>query len=269
MKLARSSLFALCLAVALPAVALPYLAQADELADIKKAGSVNIGIFEDLPPFSSAGSDMKLQGYDIDMANAIGTALGVKVNLVPITGKTRIAALQAKKVSVLVSLGYSKERAKALDFTESYAPYYVAILGPKALAITGPADLKGKSVGVNRGTLDDTMLTEAAPPGTDIKRFDSYNGVISAFLAGQVDAIVVGNDVGGAVIARKPSIEPEQKFVLLSSPNHMGVNLGETGLKTALNDMITKMLADGSLNKISVQWLQKPIDTKDLVEPNG
>ncbi len=260
----RLGLAALCFALALTGAA-----RADELADIKAAGVINIGIFEDLPPFSSAASDMTLQGYDIDMANGVAKALGVKLKLVPIVGATRIAALQAKKVNMLLSVGYSKERAKVIDFTESYAPYYVAVLGPKALTVTGAADLSKKSVGVNRGTLDDTMITDAAPKDADIRRFDSYNGVISAFLAGQVQTIVVGNDVGAAVLARKPASEPEQKFILLSSPNHMGINKNEPALKAALDEAVAAMLKDGSLNAISVKWLQKPLDPKDLVEPSA
>jgi polar amino acid transport system substrate-binding protein len=74
----------------------------------------------------------------------------------------------------------------------------------------------------------------------------------------------VGNDVGASVLARHPSIEPEQKFQLMSSPDHIALNKNEPALKQALNDAIARMRADGSLNKISIQWLQKPLDPKDL-----
>ena len=101
------------------------------------------------------------------------------------------------------------------------------MLGPHDLTVTGPADLASKSIGVNRGTLDDTSLTAAAPASANIKRFDNYNGVITAFLSGQVQLIAVGNDVGAAVLARHPAIEPEQKLQLLSSPDHIALNKNE------------------------------------------
>ena len=44
-------------------------AQADALADIKKAGVIKIAVPQDFPPFGSVGRDLKPQGYDIDMAN--------------------------------------------------------------------------------------------------------------------------------------------------------------------------------------------------------
>ena len=239
-------------------------AHADELADIKKAGVLTVGVFEDFPPFASAGSDMTLHGYDIDVANALASKLGIKLKLVGITGQNRIPYLQQHKVNILLSVGQSPERERVIDFTEAYAPYYIAVLGPHATVVTGAAELAGKTIAVNRGTLEDTSLTAAAPPSADIKRFDNYNGVITAFLSGQVQLIAVGNDVGASVLARHPAIEPEQKFQLLSSPDHIALNKGEPAFKQTLNEVVANMKADGSLNTISVRWLQKPLDPKDL-----
>ena len=163
-----------------------------------------------------------------------------------------------------MSVGYSDERAKVIDYAVAYAPYYIAVIGPAATAVAGPADLAGKSIAVNRGTLEDTSLTEAAPPDADIKRFDNYNAVIQAFISGQTDLMVVGNDVGAQVLARQTDLKPEQKFQLLTSPSHIGLNQGEDGLKTAINDAVAAMIADGSLDKSSQTWLQVPLDPANL-----
>jgi polar amino acid transport system substrate-binding protein len=50
----------------------------------------------------------------------------------------------------------------------------------------------------------------------------------------------------------------------MSSPDHIALNKNEPALKQALDEAIAKMKTDGSLNKISLQWLQKPLDAKDL-----
>ena len=113
-----------------------------------------------------------------------------------------------------------------------------------------PADLKGKTIAVNRGTLEDTEVTKVAPEGADIQRYNDYNGVISAFLSGQAQLMVVGNDVGATILAQNPAIEPVQKFQLLTSPSHMGVKKGETRLQDKLNEVIAGMRKDGSLNEL-------------------
>ncbi|TIT57914.1 MAG: transporter substrate-binding domain-containing protein, partial [Mesorhizobium sp.] len=68
-------------------------ARADAIDDITKAGTVNVGIFSDFPPFSSASADMSIKGYDIDVAQAIADSLKVKLNLVSVTGQNRIPYL--------------------------------------------------------------------------------------------------------------------------------------------------------------------------------
>ena len=239
-------------------------AHADVLDDIKAAGVLKAGVFGDFPPFSSVSSDMSLKGYDIDVAQALATGLGVKLALVQVTGQNRIPYLTEKRVDLLLSTGKSAERAKVIDFTAAYAPYYIAVIGPKALKVEGKADLADKSIAVNRGTLEDSSLTEAAPPSADVKRFDNYNSVIQAFLSGQTQLMVVGNDVGSQVLAKQVALQPEQKFQLLTSPDHIALNKNEPALKAKLDEMVAKMVADGSLNTISTKWLSRPLDPKDL-----
>ncbi len=234
-------------------------AMADGLDDVSKAGVIKIGIFEDFPPFASLGADMKTEGYDVEMADLIAKAIGVKAELVGITGQNRIPFLVEHKVDALLSIGYSDERAQVVDFTAPYAPYYIAVMGPRDVDVKGPADLKGKTIAVNRGTLEDTEVTKVAPEGADIQRYSDYNGVISAFLSGQAQLMVVGNDVGATILAKQPAIEPVEKFQLLTSPSNMAVKKGETRLQQKLNDVIAGMRKDGSLNALAVKWLKQPL----------
>jgi polar amino acid transport system substrate-binding protein len=225
------------------------MASADVLDDIAQKGVVKIGIFQDFPPFASLGPDLKVQGYDTEIADKIAQAVGAKAELVGITGQNRIPYLTEGKVDLLLSIGYSDERAKVVTFTDPYAPYYISVMGPSELDVKGAADLKGKTI----------EATKIAPEGADIQRYNDYNGVISAFLSGQAQLMVVGNDVGATILAKNPSIKPVEKFQLLTSPSHMGVKKGETRLKDKLNTVIAGMKKDGSLNELSLKWLKQPL----------
>jgi polar amino acid transport system substrate-binding protein len=239
-------------------------ANADAIDDITKAGAINVGIFSDFPPFSSASADMSIKGYDVDVAQAIADSLKVKLNLVSVTGQNRIPYLTDKRVDLLMSVGYSKEREEVIDFAAAYAPYYIAVIGPAALKVSGKDDLAGKTIAVNRGTLEDTSLTAAAPQSADIKRFENYNSVIQAFISGQTQLMVVGNDVGAQVLARQVELKPEQKFQLLTSPSHIGLRKNEDALKKAVNDVIATMETDKSLDTASKSWLKTPLNPADL-----
>ena len=105
---------------------------------------------------------MSTIGYDVDVATGIAKALGVKVHLVPVNGQNRIAFLNDKRIDMLMSVGCSDERAKVIGFAEAYAPYYIAVIGPQAAKIEGPADLAGKSVATNLSyNTDWTMMRTA------------------------------------------------------------------------------------------------------------
>ena len=235
------------------------LAHADALDSIAKSGVVRIGVFEDYPPFGSIGPDMKPQGYDIDVANLIGKALNAKVELVQVTGDNRMAYLADHKADLLLSVGETAERAKVIDFSQPYAPYYLAVFGPKTVAVKQAGDLAGKTVAVARGTLEDLSVTKVAPASAVIKRFDDPNGAISAFLSGQAQLLVVGNDVGATIIARHPANDPEQKFSLFSSPDHVGLNKNEPRLMQRVNDAIASAKKSGTMNAISLKWLRAPL----------
>jgi polar amino acid transport system substrate-binding protein len=234
------------------------VAHADALDTIQKNGVVKIGVFMDYPPFGSIGPDMKPQGYDIEMAEYLARALKVKAELVAITGENRMAYLATHKADLLLSVGQTPEREKVLDFSRPYAPYYLAVFGPKSVAVKSTADLAGKTISVARGTLEDLSVTKVAPPTANIKRFDDPNGAISAFLSGQVQLMVVGNDVGATIIARNPPIAPEQKFELFSSPDHVGLNKNEPRLLKEVDAAIVQAKKDGTLNTLSTKWLKAP-----------
>ncbi|WP_133645378.1 transporter substrate-binding domain-containing protein [Paraburkholderia flava] len=235
------------------------MAHADALDTIAKSGVVRIGVFEDYPPFGSIGPDMKPQGYDIDVADLIGKGLGAKVELVQVTGDNRMAYLADHKADLLLSVGQTPERAKVIDFSQPYAPYYLAVFGPKTLAVKNANDLAGKTISVARGTLEDLSVSKIAPATATIKRFDDPNGAISAFISGQVQLLVVGNDVGATILARHPANDPEQKFSLFSSPDHVGLNKNEPRLLHKVDDTIARARKDGTMNAISQKWLRAPL----------
>ncbi|TIS10014.1 MAG: transporter substrate-binding domain-containing protein, partial [Mesorhizobium sp.] len=93
---------ALAALIMLGAAGLASQAKADAIDDITKAGAINVGIFSDFPPFSSASADMSIKGYDIDVAQAIADSLKVKLNLVSVTGQNRIPYLTDKRVDILM-----------------------------------------------------------------------------------------------------------------------------------------------------------------------
>ena len=257
----RLTLTALAAMATLGATALlPATAQAQAALDeILAKKQITIAIPTDYPPYGTVSIDMKPQGLDIDMATYIAAKLGVKVELVPVISANRIPYLQTKKADLVIStLGKNAEREKVIDFTSAYSPFFQAVFAPKALAIKGPADLTGKTVGVTRGAMEDQELTKIAPAGLDVKRFEDNNATVAAFVSGQVQVIATGASVAGNMMARNPNLGAEYKFVLKDSPNFIGVAKGEDKLRLKVNEILAAAKAAGDLDKMAQKWLGRP-----------
>ena len=229
------------------------------LENIQKSRLIKIAIPTDFPPYGFVGTDLQPQGLDIDMANYIGAKMGVKVELVPVTSANRIAYLQTKKADLVIStLGKNPEREKVIDFTSAYSPFFQAVYASKSLAIKSMDDLKGKSVAVTRGAIEDQELSKVAPSGTDIKRFEDNNATISAFVSGQTQLVATGASVAGNMMQKNPQLNAEYKLLLKDSPNFIGVAKGEDALRTRVNAIIADAKKLGDVDKMAQKWLGRP-----------
>jgi polar amino acid transport system substrate-binding protein len=235
-------------------------AHADALEDVVQRGVLKVAVPQDFPPFGSVGPDMKPRGLDIDTAKLLADQLKVKLELTPVNSTNRIPFLTTGKVDLVISsLGKNPEREKVIDFSRAYAPFYLAVFGPPDADIKSLDDLKGKTVSVTRGAIEDIELTKVAPEGVTIKRFEDNNSTIAAYLAGQVDLIASGNVVMVAISEKSPKRVPALKVKLKDSPVYVGVNKNEPALLDKVNQILVSAKSDGALEKNALAWLKEPL----------
>lgn len=236
---------------------------ADALADVKKAGVLRIAVPQDFPPFGSVDANLELRGLDIDVARLLAKGLGVKAELIPVSSANRIPYLQTRKADVIIStLGKNPEREKVIAFSQPYSPFNNGLFGPPGAKITGPADLADQTVGVARGTFEDTLLTDSVPKSTNMRRFEDNNTLISAYLSGQVKIIGTGDFVAASIGEKDPSNKPALKYVIQESRCLVGLNRDEPALMAKVNEVLTAAKKSGELNAIIVKWLNVPLPQK-------
>lgn len=231
-------------------------AHADALSEIEERGTLRVAVPQDFPPFGSVGTDLQPRGYDIDMAQYLADEMGVELELVAVTSANRIPYLQTRRVDLVISsLGKNPEREAAIDFTDAYAPFFLGVFGTSQDETLETAEeLDGKTIGVTRGAVEDMELTDIAPQGTRIQRFEDNATTISAFLSGQVNYIATGNSVAAEIAERNSQRAPEMIYQLMDSPCHIGLNKDEPALLEKVNELIAQALQDGTLEAMSQQW---------------
>ena len=231
-------------------------ASAQTVADIKKKGEITVGMLVDFPPYGTMNTSNQPDGYDADVAKLLAKDLGVKLNLVPVTGPNRIPFLLTNKLDLLVaSLAITPERAKQVQFSAPYAAATIVLYGDKKANIKAPADLKGKRIGVARASTQDVALTAIAPEGTEIRRFDDDASGMQALISGQVDAIGASTTVAAQIAKRVPANTFEDKFILRQQQMGVAMRPDQAELLKTVNDFVAKNTANGELNKLYQKWL--------------
>lgn len=229
------------------------------LETIERTKKVRIAVPTDYPPYGMVGLDMKPRGLDIDMAHYVADKLGAKAELVPVVSANRVPYLQTGKVDLVIStLGKTEERAKVVDFSHSYSPFFQALFAPQSLHIKDWADLNGKTISVTRGAMADEELSKVAPAGAQIRRFEDHIGTVSAYISGQVQAIATSAGEGETIEKQAPKLGNELKLILKVSPNYIGVNKGDTALLERVNTIILEAKQNGELERLSQKWLKQP-----------
>jgi len=249
----RRHLLSLALSAAgLLAGALPAQAQQNTLAAIRQAKTIKVALEFGRPPWGYKDDKLKATGSDMETAELLATDLGVKLEIVEVTGPNRIPFLQTNKADVVLStFSITPERLKVIEFSLPYASAVQIVGAPKGQSIKGEADLKGKRVGVTRATTGDVELTKKAKDlGVEVVRFDDEATNMTALASGQVDIVVQEPATLTAVAARSPARQIEPKFIFTQFPVGIGLRKNDAELKAYLDQWVKGHMADGKLNAI-------------------
>ena len=225
---------------------------------------VRIGVEGAYPPFSSVNKDGKLEGFDIEIAEALCKDMGVKCKLIKQDWDGIIPALIARKYDAIVaSMSMTDERKKKVDFTKHYYKSPARFITEKdSKADISVSGLKGKTVGVQRGTVSDKFITGTFGEGVEIKRYGTQEEAYLDLNAGRIefvfaDAFVllefIGSDKGKAY-----------EFVggSYSDPKYFGegigiaIRKGDTALTEKLNASIANIRANGAYDAIRKKYFE-------------
>ena len=231
------------------------MAKADDLANILSKGVVRIGVPIDVPPFGSQDASRNPVGLDVELAQMIGKALGVKVELQQITGANRIPYLLTNKIDIVIAaLGMTPERAKQITYTNPYADTYDAVYGAKSAKVASAADLGNLKIAITKGTTQDIELT-ALNPKANFMRTEDDATAAAAYVSGQAELFATNSLIIPDLQKRNPDKEFELKFTIRRSPAHMGVRMGEHNLVRWLDSFIFFNMMNGEIDRLHQKYL--------------
>lgn len=117
-------------------------------------GKLHVGTELAFAPMEFYDEMKRPAGADVEIANALGKALGVEVELVPMGFDSLLDALESGQVDAIISsMTITPERSERADFIEYFeagSGILVTLGNPER--ISRPEDLCGKTVAVQQGS---------------------------------------------------------------------------------------------------------------------
>ena len=229
-------------------------------AEIKK---VRMGTEGAYPPFNSIDKNGKLQGFDIDVGNALCAAMKVECEWVTQEWDGIIPGLMAKKYdTIIASMSITEERKKKVSFSNKYYQTPAKFVRMKGSGIEINKDgLKGKSVGVQRATIHENFLRDNYGDVVDIKAYATQDEANLDFNAGRVD-LLLADSVALLEGFIKTDAGKDAEFVGpgVTDPKWFGDGAGsavrkdDNELREMLNKAIAQIRADGTYAKINAKY---------------
>ena len=171
-------------------VAIAAIVAGTGLAAAKDWTVVRIGTDATYPPFESQDSNGNIVGFDVDIGNALCAEMKIKCEWANTDWDGIIPALNASKIdAILSSMSITEERLKQIDFSDKIynTPPAVAVAKDSDVKGTTPADLAGKSIGVQSSTTH-AAYAEKVYTDSDIRYYKTADDYKLDLSSGRLDA---------------------------------------------------------------------------------
>ncbi|WBW94924.1 ABC transporter substrate-binding protein [Oceanirhabdus sp. W0125-5] len=197
-------------------------------------------------------------GFDIDIAKAIAEDLDMELEIKDMSFDGLLEALVTGKIDIIIAgMTPTPERAENVDFSKIYytAVNNILINKENMDKISTLEDLKGKKIGVQKGSVQEALVTEQIKEA-EFKSLTKITDLILELKHGKVDAIVIENPVAEAYVEKNQDLMiTDMKFDVNSEElgSAVAAAKGSDELIEAINKTIDKLIAEGKINEFIVE----------------
>jgi polar amino acid transport system substrate-binding protein len=218
---------------------------------------LRVGVSPAFPPMVfKQGSE--LAGVEVDLARALGTTLGRRIQFVEVPWEDQIEALNARKTDIIMSsMSVTSARRFVVNFSQPYLAVGQMVLvrreDTQRYALGIPLGLKGP-VGVIKATTGE-FLVQRDFPKAKRKSFSSGEEAAKALSKKKIELFISDSSLvwylGGIHSAEGLSVLP---IVLTEEQLAWAMRKGDDALLASVNAFIDESKQDGALLKVFRRW---------------
>ena len=212
----------------------------------------------DFPPFESRDVEGNFEGFDIDLANYIADELGYELKIQDMKFDGLIGALQSERIDMVLSgMSATDKRKENVDFSTEYNHSGEMFITLKDSKIKTLEDLKGKTLGVQLGTIqeDGAKKIQSETVDFELKAVDNSNVLIQELLSKKIEVAYMDEAVAQGYIE-------EQGLAGFDDPTSSSPGMAVAFPKgSELVDQINEILKEadesGKLQELKDKWLKE------------
>lgn len=233
-----------------------------KVQEIKDKGVLTLGTSANYPPYefhkNIDGKDTII-GFDIEIAKEIAKELGVKLEITDMKFESLVASLQTGTVDMVIAgMNPTEERQKSVDFSNIYytAEHGIIILNKDKDKYTNKDSLKGKTVGAQKGTIQEGLAKEQISD-VKFKGLNTVSDLIMDMRVGNIDAVVCELPVAEYNLKKSDDlhvitdtgfkVDETEKGSAIAMPK------GSGDLVELVNKVIKKLADEGKIDKFIVE----------------
>lgn len=223
----------------------------------KKDAEVLIATDATWPPFETVNEQSKeLEGYDIDLMNAIAAEEGMKIKWVNVGFDSLLAGMATGQYDAAISvITITDDRRRAMLFSE---PYYDAgqLIATRAdnADIVSAASLSGKKAGAQLGTTGAKEIEKVA--GAQLKTYDEIGQAFMDLMNGQIDAVVADGPLVLAFAAKNQGKIKAVGAPITSERYGIAVKKGGDDLLVKINRGLQRCKDKGVPAQLEDKWVK-------------
>lgn len=233
--------------------------------NIKEAGKIVVANKANYPPLEYKDPlTGKLIGFDIDLGEALGKVLGVKIEWQPTSFEQMPSSITTGRVDMILSgMNDNVERREFLymiDYIKSGVQFYTTVTNSAKLKV--PTDLCGQKVGMSRLTKYPALVAAwsakncvaQGKPDIVIAGSDGSADARSQLKQGRIVAAVQGPETLPYIMQQEPNA-----YALVGTPiadlySAIGVGKKNIELRDAVAGAFRKLIADGTYKAILTKY---------------
>lgn len=229
---------------------------------VMDAGKLVLGLDATFKPMGYTDENDNVVGFDIDLATEVCSRLGIKLETYGVNWDTKEMDLDAGTIDCIWNgLSISPTKKEQMLMSDPYMNNNMVFTINADSELKTLDDLKGKTVAVQNGSTAQEILAESEIAGDiTINELATNVEALNQLDMGMCDAVFLDS------VVAQYEINEGKKMKMMDEGLHeeeyaIGFRKGDQALCDKIEEVLSEMKADGTVEKISTKWFGSDITT--------